>query len=586
MDVLCGTVYGGVTAGKIFYNEKPPAQTDLKSILAYCQQSDVLLPYATVREAITTAAMLRLPADMPAEEKRGRAEGVMELLGLKEKAELLIGDDTIGLKGISGGQRRRVSIAIELVRDPSIIFLDEPLSGLDSRVSVSLVEFLQELAQSGRTVAFSYHQPSVEVCSVIDNALFMRKGHILFSGPMTEAVDYVHKAGIKGKEALLGNPADFLLDVVEDVDSAEILSGIYVDSLGKSGRDIENGTAGFTEADRQATYRKMLSQGANKEPDAKAIKPATSAFFQFRILLKREIVGIGRNKSVLAAQLGQALIAGLILGVLFWDIPSNANTANFNRLSCLYVCITMIVGGAVTKAINNWDMKCRLIRRETMTRMYNLPPMFFAMQMAQFIVSVGIILIFSVVYPMVHFQFGFEKWLIWALVGLCLEVTVENMALILRYWTSSGVTYALINVILLVCAMLSGFLIPIDSAFLRFLNTIDFISYFFNTYVLNEFTGVTTVLPDVNGIPLCVAQWLQASVATALFVEETPNPAWDTRLGYTGNSTAALTAQQALVQYRYDLSNYLISPEVDPLLRSPDVDSFHWPVRLPSNIDL
>ncbi|KAG7667327.1 hypothetical protein KSW81_001059 [Nannochloris sp. 'desiccata'] len=160
------------------------------------------------------------------------------------------------------------------------------------------------------------------------------------------------------------------------------------------------------------------------------------------------------------------------------------------------------------------------------------------------------------------------------------------MALILRYWTSSGVTYALINVILLVCAMLSGFLIPIDSAFLRFLNTIDFISYFFKTWVLNEFTGVQTVLPDVNGIPLCVAQWFQKSVATALFVEEAANPDWDARLQYTGDSAAALAAQQALIKYRTDLSNFLISPEIDPLLRSPMVDSFHWPVRLPSNIDL
>ncbi|KAL4529339.1 hypothetical protein Ndes2526A_g04133 [Nannochloris sp. 'desiccata'] len=583
MDVLCGTVYGGVTAGNIFFNEKPPEQTDRKRILAYCQQSDVLLAYATVREAITTSAMLRLPADLSDDEKRGRAEGVMELLGLMEKADLLIGDDTIGLKGISGGQRRRVSIAIELVRDPSIIFLDEPLSGLDSRVSVSLVEFLQNLAQTGRTVAFSYHQPSIEVCTVIDNALFMRKGHILYSGPMSGAVDYVHNAGVKGKDALLGNPADFLLDVVEDPDSASILSEIYVASLGKPAGDVEAGTAGMKIADRQATYRKLLSDGGKKE---NPVKPATNSFFQFRILLMREIVGIGRNKAVLAAQLGQALIAGLILGVLFWDIPSNAPTANFNRLSCLYVCITMIIGGAVTKAINNWDMKCRLIRRESMTRMYSLTPMFFAMQVAQFIVSIAIIVIFSVVYPMVHFQFGFEKWLIWILVGLCLEVTTENMALILRYWTSSGVTYALINVILLVCAMLSGFLIPIDSAFLRFLNTIDFISYFFKTWVLNEFTGVQTVLPDVNGIPLCVAQWFQKSVATALFVEEAANPDWDARLQYTGDSAAALAAQQALIKYRTDLSNFLISPEIDPLLRSPMVDSFHWPVRLPSNIDL
>lgn len=172
------------------------------------------------------------------------------------------------------------------------------------------------------------------------------------------------------------------------------------------------------------------------------------------------------------------------------------------------------------------------------------------------------------------------------MVGLCLEVTTENASLLLRYWTSSGVTYALINVILLVCAMLSGFLIPIDNALLRVLNTIDFITYFFNTWVLNEFTGVQTVLPDVSGIPICVAQWLQRSVGTALLVDETANPNWDDYLQYTANNTAALTAQQALIEYRHAFSDFLIAPNLDPLLRSPMVEAFQWPTRLPSNIDL
>jgi hypothetical protein len=405
---------------------------------------------------------------------------------------------------------------------------------------------------------------------------------------MSGAVDYVHSAGIKGKEALLGNPADFLLDVVEDQENGDVLSEIYVSRLGikkKESDDVESGiTHQHLSAGRHVTFRKMLSTtGASLARQNNNIKPAAGAFFQFKILAKREIVGIGRNKAVLAAQLGQALIAGLIVRVLFWNIPSNPHTVNFNRLSSLCVCITMIVGGAVTKAVNNWDMKCRLIRRETMTRMYSLTPLFFAMQVSQFLVSVGILVIFSVVYPMVHFQFRFEKWLIWVLVGLCFEVTTENMSLILRYWTSSGVTYALINVILLVCAMLSGFLIPIDSAFLRVMNTIDLNTYFFNTWVLNEFTGAKTVLADVDGIPMCVATWMQKSIATALLVDQDHTyPNWDANLQSSGNSTA----QQALVDYRHAFSNFLIAPDIDPLLRSTIVDSFHWPTRLPSNIDL
>ena len=107
-------------------------------------------------------------------------------------------------------------------------------------------------------------------------------------------------------------------------------------------------------------------------------------------------------------------------------------------------------------------------------------------------------------------------------------------------------TYALINVILLVCAMLSGFLIPIDSVFLRVMNTIDFITYFFNTWVLSEFTGAKTVLVIVDGVSMCVATWMQKSIGTALLVDQDHTyPNWDANLQYSGNSTVALTAQQA-----------------------------------------
>ncbi len=96
-------------------------------------QRDLLYPSATVRECLTTSALLRLPMDMSSEEKRERVEEVLKDLELDGCADTLIGDELIGIKGVSGGQKRRVSLGIELVKDPAIIFADEPTSGLVSQ---------------------------------------------------------------------------------------------------------------------------------------------------------------------------------------------------------------------------------------------------------------------------------------------------------------------------------------------------------------------------------------------------------------------------------------------------------------------
>lgn len=555
----------------------------------------MLLASATVREAITTAALLRLPGAMSTAEKRGRAEAVLDLLGLSARADTLIGDDTLGMKGISGGQRRRVSIGIELVRDPSIIFLDEPLSGLDSKVALSLVQFLQEIAGNGRTVAFSYHQPSADVCNILDDALLMNAGRILYRGRMASAVAHVRGLGIEGTPGPITNPADFLLDVADTPETAAVMAARYLGSLpgAKGGGDVESGgdVAELDSAKTLARRQTLMRAGSNAGTELVHRKPLTGHIFQYHVLLQRELRTTWRSRATLAAQLGQAVIGGIIVGVLYWNVPSQTTTANFKRLSALYICLTMIVGGAVTKAVGNWDGKQRLVRRENMTRMYSLHVMWAAMETAQFLVTVGIVVCFSVLYPMVHFQYDFAKYLVFVCIGIMLERSAEHLGMMVRYMLSSGVTYALVNVTLLVCAMLSGFLIPIDTGFLKIAHAADFITYFYNALLLNEFTGVVAVLPDpTTGVPLCVVQWLGTAVTGSLLGDTDPQPAWNATLPYftdaEGSSAAVTAANAALVFMRHAVSNMVIDPNLDALVRSPDVQPYNWPVRLPSAIDL
>ena len=139
LDVLAGTNFGGTVEGQVLVNGARRLRSDFARLSCYVMQRDVLLASSTVREAVMFAALLKLPWRLPRAAKAARVDALLEELDLTGCRDTLIGDELLNMKGISGGQRRRVSVALELVKDPRVVFLDEPTSGLDSEMAVSLV---------------------------------------------------------------------------------------------------------------------------------------------------------------------------------------------------------------------------------------------------------------------------------------------------------------------------------------------------------------------------------------------------------------------------------------------------------------
>lgn len=123
-------------SGEILINGQQPDPREMKTNVAYVQQEDALYAELTVRENLWFSAMLRLPRDMTMDEKEKRVDEVISELGLRKAADTKIGNEVI--RGISGGEKRRVSMGMELITRPSLLLLDEPSSGLDSKVGFSL----------------------------------------------------------------------------------------------------------------------------------------------------------------------------------------------------------------------------------------------------------------------------------------------------------------------------------------------------------------------------------------------------------------------------------------------------------------
>lgn len=200
-------------AGTVTFNGARPSDAVIRSVCAYvCQDDDALLPSLTVRETLRFAAGLRLPSFLSTSEKNSRAEAVLFKMGLKDCADNLIGNNDL-VKGISGGEKRRVSIAVQILTDPRILLLDEPTSGLDAFTASSIIEVLKGLAAEGRTLILTIHQARSDLFGAFGNLLLLaRGGKVVYSGAAGGTLGYFGRLGWDCPRNT--NPADFVMDLV------------------------------------------------------------------------------------------------------------------------------------------------------------------------------------------------------------------------------------------------------------------------------------------------------------------------------------------------------------------------------------
>ncbi|RVW65089.1 ABC transporter G family member 21 [Vitis vinifera] len=212
LTALAGRLPGKVS-GNITYNGQP-FSSSMKRKTGFVTQDDVLYPHLTVLETLTYAALLRLPKKLTREEKIEQAELIIVELGLTRCRNSVIGGPL--LRGISGGERKRVSIGQEMLVNPSLLLLDEPTSGLDSTTAHRIVATLRGLAQGGRTVITTIHQPSSRLYRMFDKLVVLSEGCPIYSGNAANVLEYFGTIGYLPGFSLL-NPADFLLDLANGV---------------------------------------------------------------------------------------------------------------------------------------------------------------------------------------------------------------------------------------------------------------------------------------------------------------------------------------------------------------------------------
>jgi len=214
-----GTYEGTFAVNGRMWTEVEPYR-DFMAHQGFVEQFPSFFDTFTVKDELTYACMLALPDSIPLDKKLEMVQGVMDVVKLSGQADTIIGGKN-GKGGLSGGQKRRLSVAIELLRRPMIIFLDEPTSGLDARSSLDIAILMKDLAQSGRTIVTTIHQPREEIFELFDDLLVMDQGRVAFQGPPKAAIPYLNKEAEKRTDLTTiniedGNPADLVLDTIQD----------------------------------------------------------------------------------------------------------------------------------------------------------------------------------------------------------------------------------------------------------------------------------------------------------------------------------------------------------------------------------
>ncbi|KAL2630842.1 hypothetical protein R1flu_015528 [Riccia fluitans] len=392
LNILGRRLKRGHITGKILYNDLPYDKR-IKRRTGFVTQEDVLFPHLTVKETLIYAALLKLPPEFSTHEKIQRAKDIIIDLGLDKCKNMVIGSRS--LRGISRGERKRVSIGHELLLDPSLLLLDEPTAGLDSKMALRIFQILQVLARGGRTIIATLHQRSNLIFHMFDKLLLLSEGHTLYFGQRTGVMSYFDSLGFRPSCGT--NPADFLLDLADGVphdidplDSAAATAFVSVEKESRSVRDVRRTL-------REAYVNTFLVQKRNSVVRAESItaeqgeslgmkeksKWPTSWWQQFSVLIIRRMKE--RRHEVLPAPcIFQILTISLLCGLLWWQ----SSPKHIQDQVGLLFFITMFWGIIpLFTSIITFAAERSVLDKERASGMYRLTTYFLARTVGDFLLD-------------------------------------------------------------------------------------------------------------------------------------------------------------------------------------------------------
>ncbi|EXB65354.1 ABC transporter G family member 6 [Morus notabilis] len=324
LDALANRIEKESLKGTVSLNGEVLESRLWKAIVAYVMQDDLLFPMLTVEETLGFAAEFRLPRTLEESKKKARVQDLIDQLGLRSAAKTIIGDE--GRRGVSGGERRRVSIGIDIIHGPILLFLDEPTSGLDSTSAFTVVNVLKNIARGGSVVVMSVHQPSYRIIGLLDKLIFLSKGQVVYRGSPINLPLFCSKFGRPIPDN--ANPVEFMLDLISELEDSTNGISTLVD-LNNTGKSSERADAeksdvvsSLTEALNLGISKgKLVSDNINTSNVKKTF--ANPFWTEMLVLYKRSMTNSRRTPEIFAARLITILTTGFLLATIYWQLDDS-----------------------------------------------------------------------------------------------------------------------------------------------------------------------------------------------------------------------------------------------------------------------
>ena len=483
-------------SGKILYNNSTRTEKEWLITCSFVEQEDLFIKTLTVYETIEFAAKLKLPK-LSNIERQNRINTVIAQLGLDKCKNTRVGDSCD--KGISGGEKKRLSIAIELIKMPDILFLDEPTSGLDAFNAMNIVDCLNQISKNNNMIILmTIHQPRVDIVNMFDRIMLLSMGRTIWDGTLQDAIRHFETLGYKVPE--MTNPVDFLLDI-STVDFRTQIKR----------KNSESRIDLFFDKWKEVKLTKS-SVCTNSTLKTSIASIGFKYWFQeFIVLLHRNLKELFYDKDVIVGYILVNTVIMLIMGILFRPLSTDPSGIQ-NRFGLLFFVCVHLSYGIVIPNVVLFTQKRSMIIRERTSGWYRSSTSYCAKIVSFFPIVVFISCIIALpLYWIVGLQANITKYLTFFAIVLVHAHTSSSLGILVSTFSKNVTMGQVIAPMFLLTMMLfGGQLVNLNNItiVLRWMKYLSIIAYANSAFVQNEFNGLQFDCPSCDGVTIVANQSL------------------------------------------------------------------------------